>query len=254
MRDVPVKPPGARRAARPLAAALVVAALLGGGRAARAEFKVGAELPDFSLKTADGAPFSLGREKGRLFITNGARRLEPTVVVLHLFQPDCLQCQAQMRELEKVQQEFSKQGVLVVGVAHRGDARAVRAAAGQFKVTFPVLVGTDSALAREFAAGDALAIADGKGVARFAQVGYGQGDEKAWREDVERLLAGKPVARETIARARLRVGDRLPPIELASAVTGKPMALSGRGGRLTFIDEEGKAVHPRAAVGFFSRY
>jgi len=89
---------------------------------------------------------------------------------------------------------------------------------------------------------------------RFVQVGYGAGDEKVWGQDVERLLAGKPVTQETIARKRLRVGDSLPRIELPSVATGKPIALTGEGGRLTFRDAAGKSSHPRAAVGFFSRY
>src|SRR5947199_377475 len=140
------------------AAALSVAAaaLWGIAPGAWAEFKVGAELPEFSFKAADGATFSLQRQRDRVVITHGPKRLDP------------------------------------------------------------------------------------KGVVRFAQVGYGQGDEKVWREDVGRLLAGKPVAHKTITRQRLRVGERLPVIELPSVRTGKAMGLTGAGGRLTFRDDAGK--------------
>lgn len=245
-----------RRWARYPVAALFLAAgtLAGVVPGARAEFRVGAELPEFSLKAADGTPLALQRRQGRIAITTGTKELQPAVLVLHLFQPDCLQCQAELKALEKLHQDFGKQGLLVAGVAHRGDADAVRAVGERLKLTFPLVVGTGSPLARQFAAGDALAIADQRGVVRFAQVGYGEGDEKVWREAVERLLAGKPVARETVARARLRVGDRLPVIELEAVGSGKPMALTGADGRLTFRDEEGKVSHPKGAVGFFSRY
>src|SRR5689334_18611815 len=63
--------------------------------AARAEFKVGAKLPEFSLKTADGATLSLQRkEEGQVVVTQATTQLKPKVLLIHLFQPDCLQCQA----------------------------------------------------------------------------------------------------------------------------------------------------------------
>lgn len=89
---------------------------------------------------------------------------------------------------------------------------------------------------------------------RFAQVGFGKGDEELWAQALEELLAGKPVTQSGVKRERLAVGDRLPAIELPCLRTGKPMALIGKDGRLTFRDETGKESSPRAAVGFFSRY
>jgi hypothetical protein len=46
----------------------------------------------------------------------------------------------------------------------------------------------------------------------------------------------------------------LPAIELPSLVSGKPLALTGEGGRLTYTDETGRVLHPKAAIGMFSRY
>jgi peroxiredoxin len=246
--------PGRSRLPGRAGLALLTAGLLGVGASARAEFKVGATLPEFSIKAADGSTFTLQHKKDQVLVGLGTKQLEPKVLILHLFQPDCLQCQAQMRELEKVSQEFGNDGVLVVGIAHRGDAEAARGVAERLKVTFPVLVGTGSDLAKQFAAGDSLAITDRTGVVRFAQVGYGAGDEGVWREDIRRLLAGKAVAQRTVARNRLKVGDRLPVIELSSVTSGKTIALAGAGERLTLRDEAGKVSHPKAAVCFFSRY
>ena len=121
-------------------------------------------------------------------------------------------------------------------------------------MTFPLLLGTGSALAKQFAAGDTIGFADSRGIVRFAQVGYGQGDEKIWRENIELMVAGKPPKSATIARERLRVGDRLPVVELPSLFSGKPMALTGEGGRLTYRDEAGRVLYPKAAMGMFSRY
>lgn len=241
-----------RRAAYPLAAAL---ALLLCGDAARAEFKVGEKLPGFSLKSGvDGSPYSFRPEGQQVLLLHGDRKTSPKVLVVHLFQPDCLQCQAQMKALEQVHKDLADKGVAVVGVAHRGDAGDVKDVAARQKVTYPMLAGQGSEIARQFAAGDSLAIADASGTVRFATVGYGQGDEKVWREAIDQLLAGKPVTSETVDRERLSAGDRLPSIRLPSVADGKVMSLSGEGGRLTFRDSAGDVKRPRGAIGFFSRY
>jgi peroxiredoxin len=231
-----------------IAISLLVAAF------ARAEFTAGAVLPEFSLNSADGSAFSLTKEHDKILVTLEGTTLAPKILVVHLFQPDCLQCQAQLQALEELRRSFTSQEVLIIGVAHRGDRTAVLAIERQLKVTVPLLLGTGSALAKQFAAGDTMAIADSRGVVRFAQVGYGQGDEKTWRENIELLVAGKPPKSATIPRESLGVGDRLPAIELPSLISGKPLALTGEGGRLTYRDETGRLLHPKAAIGMFSRY
>jgi peroxiredoxin len=236
-------------------AALVMGMLIVSTPRAGAEFKVGSPLPDFALKMADSdSTFSVQRQQNRLIVMRGNERHDPKALVLHMLQPDCLQCQAEMKALEAIHQEFEKQGVLVVGVGHRGDERALRSLAKHLNVTFPLLTGTGSAFAKEFSAGDSLAITDQTGVVRFGQVGYGDGDERIWRDTLSRLLAGKPVAQETVARKRLQVNDRFPVVEFPSVMTGKTIALTGDDGRLTFRSDDGKVTHPKAAIGFFSRY
>jgi peroxiredoxin len=225
----------------------------GAGTRAHAEFKPGVVVPAFSMKSTDGLPFSMAKRQGRVALVFGARNLKPKVLVLHLFQPDCLQCQAQMRALEALYEEYRKDGVLVVGVAYRGDVQQAQVVRRRLKVTYPILEGRGSPLADQFAAGDTLGITDIRGTVRFAQVGYGRGDEKVWQGSVRELLAGRPVTQTTIAHNRLAIGDRLPAIRLNSLLTGKPMELTGEGGHITFQDETGRVVHPKAAVGMFSR-
>ena len=240
--------------ARRFAASIAVLVPLLGIGPARAEFSAGAVLPEFSLNSAGGSTFSLTKQQDRILVKFGGKTLAPKVLVVHLFQPDCLQCQAQLQALEKLRRDFPGEDVLIVGVAHRGDLSALREVSRQLKVTFPLLAGTGSALARQFAAGDTMGIAGSRGIVEFAQVGYGQGDESVWRENIDLLLAGKPPKATTVRRTRLRVGDRLPAIELPSLVSGKPLALTGEGGRLTYRDEAGQVLHPKAALGMFSRY
>jgi len=67
-------------------------------------------------------------------------------------------------------------------------------------------------------------------------------------------MQGKPVAKKTTARERLKAGDRLPAITLNNLLTGKPVKLAGQDDKLTFTDEEGKITQPAAAVGFFCRF
>jgi hypothetical protein len=219
-----------------------------------AEFTVGAVLPEFSLSSADGSSFSLTKQGDRILLKSDGKTIAPKVLVVHLFQPDCLQCQAQLQGLEELRRGSPGPEVFIVGVAHRGDLNAVRAVARQLKVAFPLLLGTGSTLAKQSAAGDTLGISDGRGTVRFAQVGYGQGDERVWRENIELLVADKPLKTTTVSRERLRVGDRLPKIELPSLISGKPLALTGTDGRLTYRDETERVLHPKAAVGMFSRY
>jgi peroxiredoxin len=231
-----------------------MALLASAATTARAEFKPGDVVPAFSLHSPDGAPFSLARRQGKVVLTKGTMTLVPKVLLIHLFQPDCLQCQAQMRALQTLYEEFRKEGVLVVGIAYRGTSQQAQAVVHQLKVSFPILEGKGSPIAERFAAGDTLGILDSCGTVRFAQVGYGQGDKKVWERVIRELLAGRPVVQQTVSRNRLNVGDRLPAIRLNSLLTGAPMALTGEGGRLTFRDEMGRLTHPKAAVGMFSRF
>ena len=236
------------------AACALLAVLLTAARTADAEIEVGKPLPELSLKTADGRPFELRRQQDGVVVVQGGERHQPKALVVHFFQPDCPQCQAQMEAMQKVHDEAKGKGAMTVGVAHRGDDKAVRALADRLKITFPLVVGTHSDAVKSMAAGDTMAIADAKGVVRFAQVGYGRGDESVWRDNVALLLADKPVKQETVERGRLKPGDPIFAIEFPPVAGGKPIALSAEGGRLTFRNEQGETTHPKAAVGFFSRY
>lgn len=211
-------------------------------------------VPEFSLPTASGKPLSVHRAGGRVRITHGKQAAEPRALVLHFFQPDCLQCQSEAKALEAIHQKYAQAGVSVVGFAHRGDARAVQAFAEQVRVSYPLVLGTGSETAGRLAAGDTLYVADEHGAVRFSQPGYGSGDEKLWRETIDLLLAGKPVVKETSERENLKVGDRLPTVRLDSLMNGGEMSLTGSDGHLTFTDASGSSIRPRAAVGLFARY
>jgi len=234
--------------------AMLVVALLCGNKVVAAQSHIGERLPDFSFSVNGSEAASLKQEGNRILVVQGNETATVSVLLVHFFQPDCLQCQDEMKALEATYQSYEQKGVLVIGVSHRDSREAAQSVTKRLKVTYPLLLGTGSEFAKTFAAGDALYIADNRGVIRFSQAGYGGGDEKLWRENIDLLLAGKPVAKETTERENLNVGDRLPTIELNSLMSGAKIALTGKDGRLTFTDENGKSIQPKAAVGLFSRY
>jgi peroxiredoxin len=213
------------------------------------------KLPAFSLKTVDGASFTLKFDQGRIVVEQGKETFKPKALFIHFFQADCNLCMAEMKTLEALHREVREQGALIVGVAHRHDEAAVRAAHDKVKVTYPLLLGRGSELAAQFSRGDASILVDSQGMVRTSQVSYKEGEEKVWKESIERLAAEKELTAETAAREKpLEPGDKFPTIKLPSLLAEKGMSLAVEDGRLTFRDEEGKVSHPKTAVGFFSRY
>ncbi len=235
-------------------AALLAVPPLRGQQAVAAQPPVGTSLPDFSLKSPGGGTVSLKRDDREVRITDNKQTAKPRVLVIHFFQPDCLQCQAQVKALEATHQKYLQKGASVIGIAHRDDRESVKSFAERLKVSYPLLLGTGSEIAKDFAGGDALYIADNRGIVQFSQAGYGSGDETLWQDNIDLLLAGKPVVKKTPERKNLKVGDRLPAVELDSLMTGERMSLTGKNGHLTFTDAKGMSVQPKAAVGLLARY
>jgi peroxiredoxin len=213
------------------------------------------KLPDFLLKTVDGASFTLKYDQGQVVVEQNKESSKPKALFFHFFQSDCNLCMAEMKALEALHQEVAKQGALIVGVAHRHDEAAVRGIREKLKITYPLLLGRGSELASQFSRGDASILVDGQGMVRTSQVSYKEGEEKVWKENMERLLAEKDLSPAAAKREKpLEAGDKFPAVKLSSLVGGKGMSLAVEDGKLTFRDEEGRVTHPKAAVGFFSRY
>lgn len=237
-----------------LAFVTLVVAPLCGGEVMAAPSHIGERLPEFSFNVNGHEAASLKQEGNQFLFAHGNETHPVSVLLVHFFQPDCLQCQDEMKALEATYQSYTAKGVLVIGISHRGDREALQSVGQRLKASYPLLLGTGSEFAKTLAAGDALYIADNRGVIRFWQPGFRSGDERLWRENIDLLLAGKSVSKKTTERENLNVGDRLPTIELNSLMSGAKIALTGTGGRLTFTDENGKSIQPKAAVGLFSRY
>lgn len=139
------------RAACALAVSFVLAPPM-----ARAEFTVGAKLPAFSMPGLGGATGELSFAEGTVRFAYGTESRAPHAVVVHLLQPDCLQCRAQLAELAILHGELAERGVLFVGIAHRGTAGDLQKLADDLHIEFPLLHGVGSPIAQQFAAGDTL--------------------------------------------------------------------------------------------------
>jgi len=116
-----------RATSRLLPAGLACAGIVFGLTAsvARAEFTVGASIPAFSLQTPDGKTVALERASGAIQISRNGQSEKPKVLAIHLLQPDCLQCRAQLKALQTLHERFGPQGLIILGISHRGDKSAL---------------------------------------------------------------------------------------------------------------------------------
>jgi peroxiredoxin len=97
------------------------------GEQQMAALTVGAEAPDFELKSLDGKNFSLREE------------LAKGPVVLAFFKVSCPTCQYAFPFLERLYEAYSQQRVSLFGVS-QNDAKQTAAFNKEFGVTFPVLL------------------------------------------------------------------------------------------------------------------
>jgi peroxiredoxin len=236
--------------------AFAVLAVIASGHSGTAQEKEPPKkLPELTLKSADGASFAFKFDQGVVAVEAKGETSRPKALFFHFFQPDCNACMAEMKALEGIHGDLAKKGAFIVGVAHRGDEAAVLGVREKQKVTYPLLMGRGSELAGQFARGDASILVDAQGMVRFSQVGYKAGEEKGWKENIERLLVERELAPAAAKREKpLETGDKFPAVKLPALISNKGMSLAVEEGKLTFRDEEGKVTHPKAAVGFFSRY
>jgi hypothetical protein len=222
--------------------------------AAQSRDPVGARLDAFSFPAVDGRVLAWDFASGALRTPGGTIR--PRCIALHVFQPDCNACQQQARALQKLHSEHSPEEMAVIGIIHRGDAAAAAAFAREFEITYPLAIATGSDWAHRWGRADPMYIVDTDGEIVYCQEGFQETDPPIWDAVREDIREGRAVAFKRPQRSgeRLHEGDRLPSIELPDLLTGRSMALKIEGGRLTFLDPDGKRQGYRASIGFFSRY
>lgn len=123
--------------------------------------------PAFSLKDTKGRAIRLSDYKGK-------------VVLVNFWATWCAPCLAEMPELEKLQREYGKRGLQIVGVSHpTNKASEVIKAIKRLRVSYPILLGDEETLSR-FKVSDVLpvtVIVDRDGKVRGRILGILEPDE-----------------------------------------------------------------------------
>jgi len=143
--------------------------------------KEGDPAPMFSGLTIDNQKIDFAQLKGK------------KVVILDFWSIYCASCIEEMPRLVEIQNEFSKKGLLVIGVNldSFGTHRVVKFMQGmETKINFPVVIDKTRQIATSFNAMvlPTTLLIDASGKIRFYHVGYKPGDEKKLREIVAQAV------------------------------------------------------------------
>lgn len=212
--------------------------------------KPGEPFPSFSFADIEGR--SLSWTSASATLETEGRSTNPTALVVHVFQPDCGACRDEAKALEALSRERSE--IAIVGLAHRGEKSDVEALKREVGVSYPLAVATGTEWARTWGRGDPTYIVSRESRLSYVQTGFEAKDTLLWSEVAEDLAAGRAARASGSGRESLAVGEKLPTLEFASLVDGRPLRLGADSGELVFRDGDGHERRYRASVGFFSRF
>lgn len=214
--------------------------------------RAGEYLESFSFRSLRNESISWDEKTKSLKINDSA--LNPTALIIHVFQPDCGKCNSLAASLQKFSAQFSKSDVFVIGVAHRKKLAASQAFAKRHSLTYPIVNATDTEWGRHWGRGDAFYIIDSSGLVVFAQIGFKSSDPESWGYVIEDLIGKRPNLITEAKRKRFQVGDTLPSIALPSIADGSPISLAFADNKLSLSMLGAKKRNYRASIGFFSRF
>ncbi len=101
--------------------------------------QVGFLAPDFTLNSLDGKSYTLSELRGQ-------------AVILNLWATWCPPCRAEMPTLQKLYEEYRKEGLLVLAINStvQDTAAAIPAFVEQYGLTFPILLDENGAVSRAY--------------------------------------------------------------------------------------------------------
>jgi len=114
-----------------VATAAVAAALVACGRQASAPQAPQHARLDFTLQDLNGAPVKLASYQGRPLLIN-------------VWATYCEPCKLEIPDLVALQEKYKDTGFTVLGVSFDDTAKDLREFAAAYKMTYPVLIGTDN--------------------------------------------------------------------------------------------------------------
>ncbi len=140
----------------------------------------GFQAPDFTITSLDGPQINLNDLRGM-------------PVVVNVWASWCLPCRAEMPAIEKIYQEFSKQGlqVLAVNATNQDDLADVKNFIQEHQLTFPIFLDTTGVVSDLYLVRSlpTTFFISQEGI--INEIIIGQMSEALLRIQVEKLLAGK---------------------------------------------------------------
>ncbi|WOB06583.1 TlpA disulfide reductase family protein [Piscinibacter gummiphilus] len=158
---------------RPLLGALLLAA----ASWSSAAVPVGANAPDFTLKTLNGPNMRLQEQRGK-------------VVLVNFWATWCGPCRKEMPHLNRIADKYKSSGLVLMGVNIDEDVRNAAEVAGKLKVSFPVLLDTDKAVSKMYDLNSmpSTMVIDRSGKVRYVHRGYQDGYEDTYDQQIRELL------------------------------------------------------------------
>lgn len=138
----------------------------------------GSQAPDFTLRTLDGEIVTLSGLRGR-------------PVLVNMWASWCTPCKYEMPAIQKVYEEFSGQGfvVLAVNLTKKDNLTAVASFVEEYGLTFPVLLDVDGQVEKAYQLRGLPSsfFIDGDGIIQSVVIGGPMSDDVV-RTGVEKLL------------------------------------------------------------------
>mgnify|MGYP001150329443 FL=1 len=158
---------------------LLIGALLASGlsSANTTTVNVGAEAPDFALRSAAGPNLRLSEHRGQ-------------VVMINFWATWCGPCRQEMPKLDEIFARYEPAGFTLLGVNIDEDSAQAQRLADELGVTFPLLFDDEQDVSRlyDVQAMPMTVMVDRSGTVRSVHYGYRPGMEQRYLDEVRALL------------------------------------------------------------------
>jgi peroxiredoxin len=133
--------------------------------------------PDFTLHAVNGPNLRLQEQRGR-------------VVLVNFWATWCGPCRQEMPHLNRLYQKYRASGFVLLGVNVDEDPKAAAGVVAKLGVNFPVLLDTDKAVSKRYdlATMPSTVLIDRDGRVRYVHLGYKDGYESTYDEQIRQLL------------------------------------------------------------------
>jgi thiol-disulfide isomerase/thioredoxin/outer membrane protein assembly factor BamB len=214
---------------------------------------VGKAAPDIALKQLDGGDFRLKDHR------------DQAVVMLDFWATWCGPCVQELPILTEVAAAYKDKGVVFCGINLREKTDAIQSFLKEKKLDFTVALDAEGQVGEAYLAQaiPQLVLIDKQGTVQSVHVGYNPGIKSTLSKELDDLLAGKDLARETLAKRdaeKAKLAAELKGLEpawsAAGAYSGVTTDLTGQqifalqnGRRCDVLDLDGKPVRTTQLPG-----